>query len=648
MSENGQLDLVTVEDVQEAAAPPEPVLVARVAVETPLAHLDRLFDYAVPEPLVESVAAGCRVQVRFAGRLTGGLVTSLETTTRHEGGLSPLHKVVSPEPVLDPQVLALARDVADRWAGTLADVLRLAIPPRQARVEARVLEPTDEPLPERSDEAWHLWPDGPALLDALAAGASPRACWSALPLRDPARAIAEAVLATLHSGRGALVCVPDARDLAHWDAVFAEVLGPGRHVVLSSSQKPAQRYRAFLSAARGAVPVVLGTRAAAFAPVRDLGLVVQWDDGDDLYVEPRAPYLHTREVLLMRSARQGTALVLGGYARTAEAQSLVDSGWARSLEAEAPTRRRAWPRLTVADGSETGGVPARLPREVFRAVRAAPGPVLVQVPRRGYRAALSCQTCRHPARCRTCDGPLAQTGRGAPLTCRWCGLRDEQWACPECGGTRLRAPVVGQLRTAEEYAAAFPGREVVTSGGDAVRDRVEPGPVLVLATPGAEPRVEGGYDLVVLMDTWLLLTREDVRVTEEAHRRWLNALASAREHGSAVAVGDPAALQALVRADPVGLAARELADRAEAHLPPAARLAVVEGPPEVMTELVQRPWTPHSEVLGPVPIDDGERLVVRVPRSEGAQLTAGLKQVQAERTKAKLAPLRIRVDPHVL
>ena len=632
----------------------DPLLVARVAVDTPLPHLDRLFDYAVPADLEPQPVPGCRVKVRFAGRATDGYVVALDTTSTHEGRLAPIVKVVSAEPVLSAEVLGLAREVADRWAGTLSDVLRLAVPPRQARVEARptTARDDDERLPDVDDEAWHHWPDGSALLTALESGGSPRAVWEALPLRDPAHAVAQAVLATLRSGRGSLVCVPDARDLDHWHTAFTEVLGAGRHVVLSSSQKPAERYRSFLAVARGEVTVVLGTRAATFAPVHDLGLVAMWDDGDDLHAEPRAPYLHAREVLLTRAVREDTAVLLAGYARTAEAQSLVTSGWARSLRAEAVTRRRAWPRLAVTDGSVAGGAPARLPHEVFAAVRRAEGPVLVQVPRRGYRTSLACQDCRTPARCAACEGPLVQTSRGAEPTCRWCGTAVPFWSCRACGSSRLRSPVVGQLRTAEEYAAAFPGRAVLTSGGTDVLDVVDDPDALVLATPGAEPRAASGYALVVLMDTWLALGRDDLRVLEEAHRRWFNALALARERAEAVAVGDPALLQGLVRADPVGLAERELAERSAAHLPPVARVAVVEGPAEVLVALARRSWPPGTDVLGPVPVPvrpgepEAERLVLRVPRRDGPALAAALKDVQSARSAAKEPSLRVRVDPH--
>ena len=107
---------------------------------------------------------------------------------------------------------------------------------------------------------------------------------------------------------------------------------------------------------------------------------------------------------------------------------------------------------------------------------------------------------------------------------------------------------------------------------------------MVVATPGAEPVVEGGYACVVLLDTWLMLARTDLRTDEEALRRWLAAAALARpadEGGRVVAVGDPAlpALQALLRWDPAGFARRELEERQSAHLPPGLPAGHPDRPP---------------------------------------------------------------------
>ncbi len=640
-------------DVSPAEVDP----VARVLVDVPLAHLDRPFDYLVPAKDAATAVPGARVKVRFAGQDVDGFVVARAAASDHEGRLAPLRRVVSAEPVLAPEVAALATAVAERYAGSRADVLRLAVPPRHATTEAQPSPGRDAavtPDPDAAAAAWAGHEPAAAFLGHLAAGGSPRAVWSAAPATDWPAALAHAAAHVHAGGRGALLVVPDHRDVARVDAALTAVLGEGHHVTLSADAGPAARYRDFLAVARGSRRVVLGTRAAAFAPVHDLGLVALWDDGDDLLAEPRAPYPHTREVLLLRAEQQGTGVLLGGHARSVEALTLVRTGWAREIvPPRAVLRERV--RVGVVDPAERDHG-ARVPRAAYDAVRSAlggdaPGPVLVQTPRAGYAPSLACERCRTPARCEQCHGPLRLGGPTVPPHCHWCGEPAPGWACPECGHRGLRAPVVGEGRTAEELGRSFPGVPVHVSGGDHVRAGVPDGPAIVVATPGAEPVAEGGYAAVLLLDTWLPLARADLRGAEEALRRWLGAAAMARPGGRVLAVGSPEhpALQALVRWDPVGFAEREAHERAAAHLPPVSRIATITGPPGAVDDVLVLLDLPETaEVLGPVAEEELSRVVLRVPRSAGAALSRALGEVQRVRSARKLDPVRIQVDPTVL
>jgi len=639
--------------------------VARVLVDLPLAHLDRAFDYAVPAAMAQDAQPGVRVKVRFAGQDVDGFLVERRATSDHTGALTALRRIVSPEPVLTPAVAALCDDVAKRYAGTRSDVLRLAIPPRHATVEKQDPEPPAGPVAvdlPAGEQAWTGYAAAPAYLRHLADGGAPRAVWAAGPGTDWPTLVAHAAAATCASDRGALVVVPDHVDVARVDAALGAVLGEGRHVVLTADAGPSRRYREFLAVVRGSRRVVVGTRAAAFAPVHDLGLIVIWDDGDDLHAEPRAPYPHAREVLLTRAEREGAAMLVGGFARSVEAQQLLRTGWAQPLALErGELRTRARIEIAGANDHSLDRDPlarsARLPSQVHRLVRdaLATGPVLVQNPRAGYATTLACVRCRTPARCTVCQGPLAIAAATSPPSCGWCGTVHQAWACPECGDHGLRAPVVGEARTAEELGRAFPGSLVRMSAGDRVLAEVDADPAIVVATPGAEPVAVGGYAAVVLLDTWLTLGLEHLRAEEEALRRWSNAVGLLRPGGRAIAVGDPAhpALQALVRWDHGGFAEREAELRREAHLPPASRLATLTGDlgavDDVLT-LLDRPQ--GTEVLGPVPVPGTEpaqvRVVVRVPRSHGTALSEALGEMQRLRSARKLDPVRIQVDPPTL
>ncbi|MBT8224246.1 MAG: primosome assembly protein PriA, partial [Dactylosporangium sp.] len=321
-------------------------------VDVPLAHLDRLFDYLVPARYERTAGVGCRVRVRFAGQLVDGFILDRVESSTHQGKLHFLERVVSPEPVLSPEIATLAREVADRYAGTLADVLRLAIPPRHARVEKAArppapaaVDPAAAPIVD-AVPGWGRYRFGAALIRALRDGRAPRAVWSALPGEDwPAR-LAEAAAATHAGGRGTVLVVADARDLDRLDVAVTAVLGShDHHVALSAALGPAERYRRFLAASRGGASIVLGTRATVFAPVRDIGLVAIWDDGDDLHAEPRAPYPHGRAVLLARAELAGCAALIGGFTRSTEGQQLIETGWATEVVADRETVRASAPRV---------------------------------------------------------------------------------------------------------------------------------------------------------------------------------------------------------------------------------------------------------------------------------------------------------------
>ncbi len=290
--------------------------------------------------MAEQAVPGVRVKVRFAGQDVDGFVVERVSASEHDGRLAPLRRAVGAEPVLTPAIAELCGRIAERYAGVSSDVRRLAVPPRHATAEkqpspsAPALGTLDVP-----EDDWAAYPAAPAFLRHLRTGGGPRAVWDAAPGEDWPRLLAQLAAATLAGGRGTVICVPDHRDVARVDAALLEVLGPDQHVTLQAEAGPGPRYREFLLVSRGARRIVVGTRSAAFAPVHDLGLVVIWDDGDDLHAEPRAPYPHTREVLLERAGIEDCAVLVGSFSRSVEADQLLQTGWAKEISAPRPTVR---------------------------------------------------------------------------------------------------------------------------------------------------------------------------------------------------------------------------------------------------------------------------------------------------------------------
>lgn len=660
------------------AADHEPI--ARVLPMLSVPHLDREFDYLVTAEQSDAAQPGVRVRVRFHGRLVDAFVLERRSDTDHTGQLGWLDRVVSPERVLTPEVRRLADAVAARYAGTRPDVLRLAIPPRHARVERETpTAPTPLPADPVDPTPWDRYSGGPGFLGALGEGRAVRAVWQALPGESWPERFTDMAVTTVRGGRSVLAVLPDQRDVDRLTEALTARCGPDGVVALSAGLGPAARYRRWLSVLRGHAQVVIGTRSAVFAPVHQLGLVLVWDDGDDTLAEPRAPYPHAREVAMLRAHQMRCAAVIGGYARTAEAQSLVRSGWAHDLVAPREVVRSHAPRVTALDddGHEQERDPAartaRLPSMALRAARTAlqaGHPVLVQVPRRGYVPSLACAGCRTVARCRHCTGPLSLTGRSeTTAVCRWCGRADPKLRCTRCGATSVRAVVIGARRTAEELGRAFPSVPVITSSGESMVARVEDRAAVVVATPGAEPDAAGGYGAALLLDSWALLGRQDLRAAEDTLRRWLAAAAKVRPHGDGgvvTVVADAAipTVQALIRWDPVWAAEAELDARAEVGLPPTVHMAALDGTSEAVAALLAAAGGADSveggaDILGPVELPPGSRrppgvapdaavvrMLLRVGRGQGLELASALRRATGVLSaRREHDPVRIQIDP---
>jgi primosomal protein N' (replication factor Y) (superfamily II helicase) len=646
--------------------------VARVLIDSPLPQLDRLFDYAVPDALAAEVAAGVRVRVplRTAGRVVEGWVVEVVDDPDGERPLSDVDAVVSTVAVLPERLYALARRVADRAAGSASDILRLAIPKRMVRAE-KVWLAADAPAapivpPNAAERASAVLAGFPGLGDALVAGE--RVALDAPPHPAAgmlagawAELLAAAATRTLAAGLSAVLVVPDYRDQAQLERALAAFLPDDAVVRDDADQSGPARYAQFLRTLDDAPCVVIGRRSAVYSAVR-AGLVAVWDDGDALLAEPLSPGVHARDAALVRQELEGSTLLFAGHTRTTDVQRLVEVGWVRDI----PARRRLSPR-TMLSASREDERGSRVPSAAFAAAREGlrSGPVLVQVARPGYAPSLVCAECRRPARCAHCAGPLRATRPGATPVCGWCGRAAHAWQCSHCAATAVRMASSGSERTADELGRAFAGTRIIVSDGAHPVAEVDERPALVVATRGAEPLAAGGYRAIVLLDGERMLLAEGLRVGEDCLRWWSNAAALAAPGAPVHLVGVTGAVaRAFATWTQTAYARAELAERTPLHMPPAVRLATVDGAPRAVEGALARlrddvPQLAEDAVVGPVPTGGpgdppAARALVRFDYPSGRAVAASLRAaVVADALRARGArgkgprprsTLRVRLD----
>ena len=600
--------------------------VARVVIDSPLLSLDKPFDFGIPEQLRDQVQIGSLVRVTLGRSVKQHDAYVVELAKESEFKLRDIVAVNGAMRLLPANIYRLCRALADRSVCGIGDLLKVAVPSRMVRSEAAF-----------SEASW-------AADAALSKQGGKRTTELAF---DWLNATTSAVSRTIARGESAIVITPDYRDqTALVSALEAQEIS---YIDYSASLAKSARYQAFLQAQTTGSHVVIGNRSAIYAPLQNLGLILVKDEWDDSLTEQTAPYLATRDAALLRQQQEGCDLHFVSASRSTDIQRLIEIGYLDDISVKAPA-----PKVSFdADNSRNSGLAYAAIREGLNQ-----GPVLVQVANRGVAKTCYCRDCSTRAICRSCGGPLWVDATSIPR-CRWCNLQNLDFTCPECQSHSLRQGLGGVTRSVAEFGKSFPGVKVVESSYDKPVLSIKPGKALVVATPGAEPIVEGGYAAVVILDAGASLHLDSLRASERAVARWANAIALLAKSGRAVIAGVPGSLgQKLALWQLEKIAQDELEDRRAHSFPPNLRMASIQGELEVARKVVAhlQQHMPSVQVLGPIAIKNGPKLenrfVLKFAYTDGAQLALELRAAilmeasapQTSATGRNSRAVRVRMD----
>ena len=738
--------------------PAEQHPIAQVVLDVQALHLGQTFDYFIDEKDSEAAQPGVLLRVRFGGQRVSGVIWArTDTSNTPRSSIRYIERVLSPDVLVPASMREDIGLIAKAYCGTRANILRFAVPPRVAKVEAEqrlaasFRRPVGGSLSDNTQGGFAgrgTNPDGtmPAgstfavastvsegaaqgyrrltanyadvnvLHDALTGQRFQSFVFDSLPgAQEWQRNMAWMVATALSAGKAAVVELPTMREVEDLMPMLRNYgLKPfapapaggwvGDVAVLNAETMPAaDRYRTYLAVALGQVKVVIGTRAVMYAPVEGPALFAILEDAAYQNMDGMMPYPQARGVMRLRAKSHGGVFVAMANARTPQSQwentgpGTVEtpvSGYSTTIHPLASPLKDATPWVRWLNRDELArladpSIGARVPHTAVRVLSKAleSGPVLLSIPQDNVSETLSCAKCHRQARCAKCSGPLQLPAdrRDSTPRCRWCGAAAINWKCPGCGHERMRVVRVGAAGTAAELAGLFRDVPVVLSSKTQglVRD-VACQPMIVIATPGFEPRVrpvsaEQGsagheYRAVAVLDAWTSLYALGVDARLDTLTAWMRAVslcAPRSRGGQALILGetDPAIAQSLMLWDSRILAAKDLEERVETGMPPAVAAACVWGRRDAVMTLMQRigalggDWTACGELpgmLGPVPIAqpdtvdareleataDRVKAVIRVPQSRRAELAARLHRETARHVASREpGELRFRVDP---
>lgn len=532
----------------------------RVRIDEPA--LDKPFDYLAPD----DIRLGDVVRVALHGRRVGGWVIAVDVEPPPGVDLKPIAKVTGWGPPAD--VIALADWAAWRWAGQPAHFLRTATAPTAVRG-----------LPAPVPPANASGVDDPLATDALRAG-------RAVVRLPPSADLLPLVLQALRLGPTLVVCSSHAQE---------------RHLAsrLKRAGLVVASYPRDWARARAGAHVVIGARAAAWAPVEGLAAVVVLDEHEEVHQEEAAPTWHARDVAVHRAEVAGVPYVLTSPVPSLEALATPVLAPSRAVE------RAAWPVVDVIDRKREDPLRSDLYSEKLVDLVRSGKRVVCVLNRKGRATLLACAACAELARCETCGAAVALGGEREVLVCRRCATT-RPVLCQACGSGKLKQRRLGVSRAREdlERLARVPVGEVTGDSEEIPSARVLVGTEAVLR------RIDEA-DAVAFLDLDAELLAPRYRAGEETLALIARAarLVGGKDRGRVLLqTRQPKheVVQAALLADPARASDVERERRAVLRFPPAAAIAHVSGAPagEYVEPLRGRI---DIEVLGPAP--DGSYLV---------------------------------------
>jgi primosomal protein N' (replication factor Y) len=592
--------------------------VASVWVDSSVYHLDQPFDYLIEEALDSVVQVGVRVIVPLNSREVEGLVIERRDGEQSRN-LKWIIKALSPVPVATSNSIDLIRKVAHHWAANPFDVIRAAIPPRVARIDK---------------DQWSFSP-------IMRGKEKKSSTYLQLPpSANPARLIQEYCAKNRAVGT-TLIVMPDYRSVRALQSLI-----PGS-IILASELSKEVRYHNYLQSLYGAQQIVIGTRSAIFAPIRDLSEIIIYDEGSDNHYEMRTPGWNTRDVARLRALLEGTSLTYIGYCPSAEIAALIEKGEIRYRSGKSSVK-------VIAQQSEQGEL---IPSRIFALIRSTlkSGSVLCIAPRKGYAHAISCSKCRNVATC-DCGGKLIQESVHSSLRCNIC-LRDyTDWNCSWCNAKSPYLLARGSERFSYELGKALPGYRIIESHAESIKEEID-SHALVVATPGAIPQHSSGYQLIVLLNGDQFFSWADVRGIERAQAIAFSSAGYLAHNGTYAVILNPnhPVVGALASWKPSLLNKRELQERETAGLPPYSRaisLEIPQGEGQQIVRGLERSISDgrlpsRTKIYGPLDAKgDLVRIVLFAPFDDGDALVEVLHEFQRKRSASGKNLAHLRVDPY--
>ncbi len=622
---------ITAQKLKSNSAVADQLPIAAVLVDTPVSHLEGIYDYLVPLHLESSAVYGTKVIVPFGKTQVDGLIVDRKNESEQLKNLKLITEVSSPSGLVSTQVMEHLELVRNRFGGSFWNLLKSALPARIAK-EDKAIEQVKPSAISNSYES-------PILRDLIGRSdygmlvGKQRLKWAVnLPIGVAFNEFINEIIKLRSRTGQVLVLVPDEKDLLALKKDLKGFFGKS-FLELGTHLGKSDRYRNFLAARYGKPSLILSTRSGVFTDLEENSTVVVLSDLDQSHYEQHSPGWNTRDVSLLRS--KDTSLIFISASHSLEIARLIEIGW---LEKKNYRNKN---RIQIVTGENGRSLISTVKKGI------AQGNVLVTVAEKGYANLFLCARCRNTANCK-CGGKLQIQGANSIPTCYLCSAQQRDWQCQYCGESKPYVISKGIDRNAEEIGRAVPKASILISSGSKQITELPNGKHIVLATAGSEPNAT--YMSLVLLDGERMFNRPSLRSEEFAKFQWFSSLCKVMPNGEVFVTlqNHHPVVQSMLKADSNSGASLELINREKAKLPPYYRVATIIGSNFEISKFSENLRANKDyEITGPVKFDTSQsKLIVRVKLEDGGNLVDLLDDVAKIQGLKGRQIFKIRVDPY--
>ena len=280
---------------------------------------------------------------------------------------------------------------------------------------------------------------------------------------------------TLNSGKGAIMLIPEISLTPQTVDLFCSRYG-SRVAIIHSSLSQGERLDAYMRIKRGEADLVIGTRSAIFAPVKDLGLIIIDEEQEHTYKSDNNPKYHARDIARFRCAKENALLLLASATPSIDSYKKACDGVYRLIELKQRYGKAKLPEVKLADMREEiragndSSLSLPLLSEIGKNLDAGEQSILF-LNRRGYHNFVSCASCGKAVYCKSCSVPMTyHTDRiyhRSELVCHWCGKRAPMpTSCPECSSEHIKPMGFGIQFVEKKIGEIFPRASAIRMDTD--------------------------------------------------------------------------------------------------------------------------------------------------------------------------------------